>query len=296
MTFCICCITETWLNNKYEVISREFEELCYCIFHQSKCSRGGGTAILYKPQLSLVNQSTAKYSTFKLTETLLKPKNGKRSIRISSIYQTCRKDNNTKENINLFFEEFESYPTLISEKPCAPLVCGDLKLHLVEKLSPLTCRFDTLIDVMGFKQHVALPTHVAGGILDVVISINDSPDEKKSLPIQDAQICEGTCTKSDSFLVRFKVCCDGLAKKLLHKLIFKRNFSKINLDDIINSELTEKELFTDIHQALSIYNIELKRILDIHAPICKKRVKNKPSIWWNQKGRKARQQRRKAER
>lgn len=297
----VCLLSETWLNrNNASILATELAEFGYQIIHNSRPTRGGGTAVLFKKSLNVKKQKAENYNTFEVTEATLRLHGNMKCIRLSSVYRTCT-NNNSKENLCKFFDEFESYLSTLSHKPGLPLLCGDLNLHLEQEYLGSTLDFMELIDEMNFIQYVDAPTHVADGILDVVMTKNSLIDSKKSVNISGLTVCSNTGTSSDHFLIKFSVSCAPLQKKTSWTVIQKRNFAAINMDDlkmdIINSKLCDVNNLGDVDSAVETYNNELLKILDKHAPFQEKKVKlNNDCKWWNKACQNCRKERRKAER
>ena len=126
------------------------------MFHNPRAGRGGGTAVLCRNDLRCTKQHVRNYSSFEVTEVLVKC--GKDTNRVCSVYRSP-----TQADSNLFFEEFEEYLVNVDTKPGEPIVCGDLNFHLELDNDNLANRFKTLYSIIGFNQHVSQATHGHGG-------------------------------------------------------------------------------------------------------------------------------------
>ena len=111
----ICCMSETWLKDHLDSVTHLFEEFGFSILHTPRPTRGGGTAVVFRNSLPITKQITDAFSTFEVTETLLRlmDKNEHVTIRISSVYRTCGGKNNLANQLNKFFEEFEHYLSIL---------------------------------------------------------------------------------------------------------------------------------------------------------------------------------------
>ena len=294
----IMCLTETWLKKSSNATILELSEMGYGIIHTPRFTKGGGTAILFKDSFIMKRQKTTNYVTFEVTESIFMVPTTNKHIRLSSVYRTCT-NNNSNENICKFFNEFEEYLTVISQKPGLPIVCGDLNLHL-ECQNSTTLEFIGLINGLGYIQHVDVPTHIGNGTLDVVITKDSEIDSDKSVVIKDLSVNCETGTTSDHYLIKFSVPFATLSSKSNWILKEKRNFCEINLDnlqnDIANSIVCDAESFINIDNAVELYNDQLKDILDRHAPVKKIYVKTNKCKWWNNLCQQSRRERRRAER
>ena len=99
------------------------------------------------------------------------------------MYRTCT-NNNSKDNLDIFCEEFEEYLLKVSGKPGILLICGDLNFHFENPELPTVHRINTLLSNMRFLQHVTEATHLEKGILDAVISMNSTTEENNLKSLQ----------------------------------------------------------------------------------------------------------------
>ncbi|KAL5261579.1 hypothetical protein ACHWQZ_G007325 [Mnemiopsis leidyi] len=108
-----------------------------------------------------------------------------------------------------------------------------------------------------------------------------------------------TMTQSDHFLVKFDC---SFSHTIGKERIVKtgRKIKDIDIDafkyDIQSSKLNDLENFKDCNSALDLYNQELSRLLDLHAPTMEFRVSPDQSKWVDTNVQEARRKRRKAER
>ena len=118
----------------------------------------------------------------------------------------------------------------------------------------------------------------------------------------DVDVAEETGTTSDHFLTEFKISVTYPAKPCSLKTVSFREYSSFDLDgfvsDIHDSDLGDCQKFVDLDHALSLYENILISLLDRHAPIRTKMVKEKfeKPKWWNSDCQQARRKKRQAER
>src|SRR6218665_1231275 len=74
---------------------------------------------------------------------------------------------------SLFFHKFAVLLEQFALYNAQLVITGDLNLHLEDPSLPASSEFPTIIDQFGLTQHVAEPTHMAGGWLDVVLTRDD---------------------------------------------------------------------------------------------------------------------------
>ena len=290
------CISETWLVGADKPVVTEIGELGYVLLHVLRSTRGGGVGIVYKPELRVeVEQCRIKHKSFEIIEAVvyLRPN---RKLLIACIYRSGNVQL-TKSSVEDFFVEFEKYLVLLSKNDShlIPIICGDFNFHLENENEINTMRFKHLCMLHGFHQHVGMPTHSAGSTLDAVLS-------RTSNISLISDVVEETGTTSDHFLTEFKISVTYPAKPCSLKTVSFREYSSFDLDsfvsDIHDSDLGVCQKFVDIDNALSLYENILTSLLDRHAPIRTKMVKEKfeKPKWWNSDCQQARRKKRQAER
>lgn len=285
----LCCLSETWLRKGDGAIVNEFLERGYGLHHNPREGRGGGTAIAYKKHLKVTKQHCRSYLSFEITETLLRVH--KQLLRVCSVYRS------PSQSTSIFLEEFENYLYDLNQKSGKPLLCGDFNFHLENKDDTTAARFENLYTLLGFKQHVQESTHVHGGMLDIVLTPED-------FVLNDINVIEESGTKSDHLLVKFNVPLSVSVDKLGASWVEKdfRDYDKINPDnfrtDILNSPLCDPTCFSDMDTTVNLFNSNLVKLLDKHAPNRKRvfRSDQEQDVWWNSDCQNSRKLRRRAER
>ena len=87
-------------------------------------------------------------------------------------------------SVGVFLEEFS---VLLQEAVIRPeelLICGDFNFHMDNKADWNATRFGELLDLFNLKQHVCVPTHERGHILDLVITRNETEGVNASVRIE----------------------------------------------------------------------------------------------------------------
>ena len=194
-----------------------------------------------------------------------------------------------------FLNDFDQYLDYLTHLPGKLIINGDFNIHM-ENPSDIYCkRFQSLFSTYGLVQHVTVPTHTSGGTLDLVLTRSNITDH---LDISALQVVQ-TVTSSDHYFVSFSCLFPHLISTAKVKIV-ARNIKNINLsefkDDIRQSILCDPSKFSNVEEALNIYNKELSRILNKHAPLKTFEVNTKSSEWWNSNCQQARKNRRRAER
>ena len=197
-------------------------------------------------------------------------------------------------NFPLFLEEFEAYLTSLLEKPGKSIILGDFNVHVEDDNCPNAIKFKSLLSNNGWQQHVSHATHIAGGTLDLILSCTNITD---CLDIQNILVTP-TTTSSDHYFVTLN-CNVSPNSKNTPQPISYRKIDTVHIDlfkrDILNSPLCNTEALLNLTKAVEIYNSELLRILDCHAPVRTMTPKPNSSEWWNRECQEARKMRRSAE-
>ena len=211
-------------------------------------------------------------------------------MRMSIIYSPAPKHGNASD-CNIFLDEFAGmleHELLLSVGKL--MILGDFNYHLDDLTDNNVRKFNNLLHACGLVQHVTVPTHVKGHILDAVITRDGEIDV--------VNIQTNLCIESDHYTVLFDidVPCTGITLKIINCRKWKDfDLNKFKMDLAKNIAVV---LGTDnIDQAVARYNKVLIELVDLHAPAkpCKVRVKA-GAPWYNGDIHHAKQVRRKLER
>ena len=194
-----------------------------------------------------------------------------------------------------FLQEFDEYLDSLTHLPGRLIIAGDFNIHVEDLNDPDTINFNHLISNYGLIQHISISTHIGGGILDLVLTRSNACD---MLNIKDINVVK-TVTTSDHYFVNFSIAFPH--HKGSHKEdMVGRKISDIDMnlfkEDLLLSDINDPINFTDCNSATELYNKELRRILDKHAPLICFSINPDQSKWVDTKCQTARRKRRKAER
>ena len=162
-------ITETWLHLKGDDVT--MGELCpsgYRFIHTPRLvGTGGGVGLLYKQ--GFCTKTRMCQHSFRSFECMDVTFINRKSIRALVEYRPPE----TGAAIDLLFEEF--YSLLEEVVVCSEelLIIGDFNFHMDDTADRYAAQFGSLLELFNLKQHVAVPTHRSGHILDLVISRKD---------------------------------------------------------------------------------------------------------------------------
>lgn len=281
-------VTETWLTDIVNHTTAIIKTYGYKIHHCFRdLIRGGGVAIIYKPSLKITRVTVNHNSSFESITAKVKLQDNS-FILCSCIYRA-------DGSIPSFLSDFDNFlgdVFLVAEKI---LVCGDFNIHL-DVNSNDTHQFNDIIESYGLQQLVKQPTHKSGHSLDVVIASHNivNEDSVDVLTRYSSQFL--TC---DHFGILFSLnCCIQLNDD--RKIIKFRNYKNINHDnfkhDLASCISTDPSNSLNFEQSIMQFNGTCSYLLDKHAPMLVKSIRDvHTSQWFDSDYKAARARRRKAE-
>lgn len=285
------CTTETWLTPDDDAERRECKPTGYEITDYPRnitgMEKGGGLAVIHRDSILTERLRAESKASFEFSEWTLTA--SATSILLVLVY---RLSYSVKHPVTMatFFTEFEEFLQSVVLSSRRLLICGDFNIHVDEPNSPDTKRFMDLLESFSLEQHVVTPTHVHGHTLDLIITrtsdslVNGTPHSDRFLSDHCSVICNLSVAKPP--LTTKKRCY--------------RKLGNIDLDqfkkDILNSDLILNTP-NNLDNLVTCYNSTLTSLLDEHAPVCTKISTLRPRApWFTEEIRKAKRQRRKAER
>ena len=298
----ICCVTETWFNSKESARFAEIHDFGYDVISAPRRGIGGGVAFVYNPKsISPVRNNVKGFKSFEVIESVIKTADN--LIRLCLIYRSTQTKSKVKyeeTKVTTFFDEFEVYLDGVMNKSGAPLLCGDFNFHVEDDSNTYANRFISLCESKGFIQHVHSPTHISGGTLDLVFTLdsvtvtNDDRDVNvsssgccvaDSLPIANIIVDPNTGTTSDHYLISFdlpinktKTNKDKVQSRELREL------SKIDVgkfrEDLFCSPINMSNYET-LDQASQLFTDVIEGLLDKHAPLVTRKFNLARSPWWD---------------
>eukprot|EP00116_Pleurobrachia_bachei_P003027 sb/3463289/ len=263
------CLTETWLNLSESAIESEVQELGYKLISRSRGSRGGGVAILMRKSFHHV-QVTHSFSSFECVETLITHPQIK-PLRLLGVYRP------PSSPTALFLDEFETLLHELSGRSGEIVFTGDFNIHIHDSSSTFTKSFLQLLDDHLFHQFVNEPTHIAGGILDLVVA----KSLPSSSPISNVE-ANMIPAVPDHALVSFNLQIGAPTKRKNYISVEKRNIKSLDLDsfrsEILKSPLCDVDIFTtNLDETIELLEELLTEFLDELAPIVETIVPEEPS-------------------
>ena len=294
----ICFVTETWMKRNDTVKMAEIHERGFEMFNDPRKGSGGGAGFIFNLKtVHLIKNDVKKYSSFQVLESILQTST--ETLRLCVIYRSTQHTSRKKYLATRqakFFEEFSDYLECLASKPGKPLICGDFNFHVENYLDSVASQFMNLIKDRGFKQHIVVPTHFSGGTLDLVLTKSCPKD---FIDVTNVSVTPNTGTTSDHFFVSFNIPLDLVPCRKKSSVPKKvRELAKINIEAFkvdIKEKMPEPTSMQDLTEAVEKYNSVLKEVLESHAPLTEIQINEQESPWLNAACKKARRERRKAE-
>ncbi|KAJ8050076.1 hypothetical protein HOLleu_03133 [Holothuria leucospilota] len=163
-------LTETWLKSHSDPLISDFHAAVngYAVHQQPRLQRrGGGVAILSRCHLKADNRKTHSFKSFECLEVSFRSQSV--LLRTIVVYRPPESYKN-KATKNDFLADFSSLLEIVLPLPGFLLIGGDFNLHFGHHESPMSRKFQDLLESRGLSQHVADPTHVKGQTLDLLIT------------------------------------------------------------------------------------------------------------------------------
>jgi hypothetical protein len=287
----ILILTETWLHqlgdeSKIASITPDGYLLQH---HPRTTSPGGGIAIIYREHLKIkVCNDVPHYQSIETFEYVLT--HGHLSIRFLCLYRPPPSKSN-KLTSTIFHSEITSLMNIVCVKSGNLVLIGDINVHFDNRDHPDTKKMLQLLSLHSCQQHVSEPTHKNGHTIDWVVT-RESENCVQNVLVKDLQM-------SDHYLVTVNLSATKPSPITVSTPC--RNIKKID-ESAFRQDLEQSRLITsppsDCEDLADLYNAELTRLLDKHAPEKLKSIHQRPKSTWlfTPDVAKAKADRRKAER
>ena len=160
----IAVVTETWLNSsdtdRIWIMASEIDRGDYCL---SSCPRtghrGGGVALINRKNLESKLLSQGELSTFQFGKWQVLVKHT--CLMIVAVY---RPPDSSKI---VFLDEITEWMVDSLAEDTNVIVAGDFNLHISNENDDDAHNLLDTFAALGLDQHVGLPTHKSGNILDL---------------------------------------------------------------------------------------------------------------------------------
>ena len=271
-------VTETWMTGMNNDVTATVKSYGFNMIHQmrpqysDKC-RGGGVAMIFNSQYMNITQVFEKTGeSFEAVMGKFRDSSGD-SVLCACIYRPG-------VLTDVFFTEFDEFIGTIFLKYRKFLICGDFNIHVDEQKSRNALKFSELLSSYGLNQLVNEPTHKQGHVLDLIITSHKVVCPKSIKINTTDSLMFPNC---DHFPVKFDLLNTSVdsinEKKIINfrniKGIDRENFTQELVDELLC--LQEESTFERI---ISLYNSKCKSVLDTHAPLLTKEIRDRKSAPW----------------
>ena len=295
----LCFVTEAWLKLKDESVVAEIIDMGYDIKFQPRrgSKRGGGVAVLFKPDLYVDKCTVVFFKTFEVLQTTVKGFDNS-LMRVSTFYRTGQL---SKDKRMLFMKEFDRYLESLVGLKGENILCGDLNIHVEDSSNPNTVALYSVTESYGYSQIVNGATQQDGGTLDLLFFKSEGNLKtlaEKSVYIHD--LCFSMT--SDHHFIECLLPFVKYPPKPKKSISSYRDYNGIDIaqfcQDIENNiEFMDCNYFAlDIDKALERFSEAMQLSLDKHAPLTKKCFTQKRTEFTNPTVLKLRRLRRRFER
>ena len=262
----IAVVTEMWLNSldtdRIWIMASEIGKGDYCL---SLCPRtrhrGVGVALINRKNLQSKLLSQGELSTFQFGKWQVLVKHT--CLRIVAVYRPPDSSN------IMFLDEITEWMVDSLAEDTNVIVAGDFNLHISNENDDDTHKLLATFAALGLDQHVGLPTHKSGNILDLIFTEG----------ISDLSVisCKPTTFMSDHAVVL----CETLLKRddVTRKQITYRIMDNVNYGHLADDVVLDPML-DDFDLVVENFHCSLKEAFDKHIPAHTKSVSLRRKVPW----------------
>ena len=266
--FDVLCLNETKIDST--TATSEISISGYKTFRQDRSCHGGGVLIYASENLTTKKQANISNKALETLWVEIKRKKAK-SLYICSLYRPPIKGNNV--------ELVEKYKTFLIScfskipKNSEVFILGDFNCDMLRK-NHLSSAINDLCKDKSLVQYVDSPTRVtqtSSTLIDLILS---NSKEATECQVVDLGL-------SDHSLVCIKR--SKLKIKKSPRFVISRSFKNFNqeafLDDLGNLDWSKVIHTNDVDTAVSQFNKNVLEVLNRHAPLTKKRLRDSSPQW-----------------
>ena len=225
----IACITESWLTDTANSITFRIKNYGYNISHKHReKGKGGGVCFIYKPSLitkQVIDKST--YDSFEFHKMLVCRPSSDEALSVVCVYRK------QEISFNVFCTEFNRFcENTLENNINYSLILGDFDIHFERNYS-FSNQFENILSSFGLSQHVLVPTHKSGHILDILCT-NVCEVPIRMVDVDDS-IKDVIEFKFDHYPVTFYASFDIHPKKTEYITKVLRNINATDVDLFIEN-------------------------------------------------------------
>ena len=271
-------VTETWMTSMNNDVTATTKSHGFNMIHQirpqysDKC-RGGGVAIIFNSQLLNVTQVFVKTGeSFEAVMGKFRDSSGELVLCVCIYRPGVLTD--------VFFTELDEFIGTIFLKYRKFLICGDFNIHVDDQKSRHALKLSELLSSYGLNQLVNVPTHNQGHVLDLIITSHKVVGPKSiEINATDSEMFP----HCDHFPVKFDLLNTSANSINEKKIINFRNIKEINQETFtqeLSNELLCLNEQSSFDKIISLFNSKCTSVLDAHAPLLTKQIKERKSAPW----------------
>ena len=273
----ICIVTETWIQNRKEdkawceISALNNDNLMLHNINREMC-RGGGLALISKSNLTISNLEIDKPNSFEAAKW--KASLPGKSITVIAIYRPPY-SKAFPVTIAMFIDEFTVWiaDQLTTESNILLLGDFNMQTNKIDTNADIKIFMDT-IEALGLQQWVDFGTHCLGNTIDLVFT-------ELASNIEIIKCTPGPFI-SDHCIVKCEI--NYKRDRPTEEYIRYWKISKIDTDTYVKDMLLTK--ITDdleLDMMIDVFQQELVRVLDEHAPMIRKRLQiRQPKPWFRE--------------
>jgi len=255
----VLALTETWIpSDAPDAVKLDVAPPGYCVIHRHRGSstdrRGGGLAVIHRDSIKSSTVDVGDYSQFE--SLAVKIVSCRVSVVVVCVYRPP--GDLTSTCVDQLADLFDQLTLL----DCQFVVVGDFN---VPGLRPgqLDPRATDVFTQHGLLQHVSVPTHDGGNILDLILTRDDDVGSRLVTQLSVTSVCF-----SDHNLV---TCQLGVPPTPPVMTTYSyRQLRRIDSEafcrDILCSRLYDCTT-SDADEYAELFDEEVRRVLDVHAPL-----------------------------
>ena len=283
----VACICESWFDSKNGFFSKMIKDAGYELHHAHReDKRAGGVAIMYKKHLSIKEEdaSTTQFVSFEYVSIKLTVQHRIKLILVC-LYRK------QEISFNIFQEELSLFLDRMLLKADSLLFVGDFNVWIDMENDKNADHLRTIMNACGMNQQVAQSTHRCGHTLDHIYF------NEFQITVEHQVITDNLGLTTDHFPIVIKLPSNKTNEK--KRTTQFRKLNNINMNafrtDLQNSCDTLMQIEDSNFVTLCTRYHALSSVVDKHAPIKRKTIKNTESSWIDQDYKKCRALRRRYE-
>ncbi len=288
----ILAIVESWLKTDHAKTKRLLSDLEKALpdhefHHIPRLTRGGGVGVLLRKGFKINVNTPSIFRSFEHIDLTVSSNSS--AVRLLTIYRPPPSKAN-KLNSGLFFTEFSTLVESVSTLTTPVVIGGDFNIHMDVPDDRDAITMKDLLESSSLQQHVLVPTHKDGHLLDLLIT------KTSDSIVSDIKVDESL--PSDHAAVKCRV--NMSRPPATKQTVTFRKLREIQIDNfkediIASSVVTDPE--DNIESLCRQFDTVMSGILERHAPEQTKCITLRPHApWYSDELRAAKREKRRCER